>query len=43
MSNYLDFAVLVGKQHDDGKTEDDNALKDQQDRPQDPVEGDDAG
>ena len=41
-SPYLNVLVLVGEEDDYGKAADDDALEDEQDGPQDPVEGDDA-
>ena len=41
--SYLDLLVLVGEEDDDGKTANDDALQDEQYRPQHPVQADDAG
>ena len=40
---YLDFFVLDGEEDDDGEAGDDDALEDEEDGPEDPVEAGDAG
>jgi hypothetical protein len=39
---YLDIFVLVSKENHDREAEDDDALEDEEDGPQDPVQGHDA-
>ena len=40
---HLDLLVLVGEEHHDGQAGDDDHLQAQEDGPEDPVEGDNAG
>ena len=40
---YLDFAVLVGEKNDNWQTENDDALEDEEDGSEHPVESDNTG
>ena len=43
LRKYLNLAVLVGEENDNWQAADDDALENEEDRSQDPVESDDTG